>query len=195
MTISISRAFASLVFFTFGAVGALSAKDYRLVDHTIQWTGSTPVKYHTGLLSPQSSSIKISDAGVVEHLEVVLDMNSINVTDMDEGRMRDRLTGHLKNEDFFDVSSHPTARFTMKRHEAGHLKGELEIRGNRMDFSIPVKVSGDAVKGWDLTGKFSFDRHEFDVSYQADNLLSIAKDKLVDREIVVDVALKVSPVK
>ncbi len=128
-------------------VGSIAAKEYKLVDHTIRWTGSTPVKYHTGLLSPKSSSIKINDEGRVELLDVVLDMDSIDVTDMGEGRRRNKLTGHLKNDDFFAVNAHPTARFTMDRHDGGMLKGEIEIRGNRKAFSIPVEVKGSASKG------------------------------------------------
>ncbi|MDB4385316.1 YceI family protein [Opitutaceae bacterium] len=182
-----------VVFLVLGFVGSLAAGDYQLSDHTIRWTGSTPVKNHTGLLSPKSSAIRIDGEGKVELLEVVLDMDSIDVTDMGEGRGRNRLTGHLKNADFFDVPTHPTARFTMNRHEGGQLKGEIEIRGVLKDFAIPVKVTGDAVKGWALTGEFTFNRYEFGVSHQEGKLLSIAKDKLVDEEIKIEVALQVTP--
>ena len=176
-----------------GFAGALAAKEYEVVDQTIRWTGSTPVKFHTGLLTPKSSAISIKEDGSVEHLEVILDMDSINVTDMGEGRMRNKLTGHLKNEDFFHVSAHPTAKFTMDRHEAGVLKGMLEIRGVRMDFGIPVEIKGDAMKGWSLVGSFTFDRQEFDVNYQAGGLLGAAKDKLISDDIKVDVSLQVAP--
>lgn len=176
-----------------GFAGVLAAKEYQVVDHTIRWTGSTPVKFHTGLLSPKSSTVRINDAGKVELLEVVLDMDSINVTDMSEGRMRNKLTGHLKNDDFFNVSAFPTANFKMDRHEDGQLKGMLEIRGVKMDFAIPVEVKGDAMNGWSLAGSFTFDRQEFDVNYQSGGLLSIAKDKLLDDEIKVEIALKVGP--
>lgn len=176
-----------------GLAGAVMAKEYKITDHTIRWTGSTPVKFHTGLLTPESSKISITADGSVEHLEIVLDMDSINVTDMSEGRMRNKLTGHLKNEDFFHVSAHPTAKFTMDRHEAGMLKGLLEIRGVRMDFGIPVEIKGDAMKGWTLVGSFTFDRQEFDVNYQAGGLLGAAKDKLIADDIKVDVSLQVEP--
>ena len=176
-----------------GLAGATMAKEYKITDQTIRWTGSTPVKFHTGLLTPKSSAIKISEEGKIEHLEVILDMDSINVTDMNEGRMRTKLTGHLKNEDFFHVGAHPTAKFTMDRHEAGMLKGLLEIRGVRMDFSIPVEMKGDAMKGWTLVGSFVFDRQEFDINYQSGGLLSVAKVKLIDDDIKVDVSLQVAP--
>lgn len=193
MPISLIRRSVSFIFLIAGFVGSLAAGDYQLSDHTIRWTGSTPVKYHTGLLSPKSSAIKINDEGKVELLEVVLDMDSIDVTDMGEGRGRNRLTGHLKNADFFDVPTHPTARFIMNRHEGGQLKGKIEIRGVRKDFAIPVKVTGDAAKGWALAGEFTFNRYEFGVSHQEGQLLSLAKDKLIDEEIKVEVALKVIP--
>ncbi len=193
MLTPIIRRSISFILLLAGLTGAVVAKDYQVTDQTIRWTGSTPVKFHTGLLTPKSSTISINEDGSVEHLEVILDMDSINVTDMGEGRMRNKLTGHLKNEDFFHVSAHPTAKFTMNRHEAGVLRGMLEIRGVRMDFGIPVEIKGDAMKGWSLVGSFTFDRQEFDVNYQAGGLLGAAKDKLISDDIKVDVSLQVAP--
>jgi len=159
--------------------------------HRIQWTGKTPLKYHTGLLTPQSFEASISDAGKIEALSVVLDMNSIDVTDL-QGDSRAKLTAHLSNEDFFDVPNHPTASFVMKEHRDGHMHGTITIRGVSREIAIPVTVTGDAASGWTLSGAFSFDRYDFNVNYQKGNLLELAKDKIIDEQISLEIELKVA---
>ncbi|MFP4283163.1 MAG: YceI family protein [Opitutales bacterium] len=169
----------------------LTAADYRLEEHTIRWTGSMPAKTHTGLLTPQSFAASIADDGTIESLEVVLDMKSIDVTDL-EGKQRDKLARHLRSEDFFHVEEYPTASFSLRRHADGHLEGSITIRGVTQPIEIPVSVTPNGETGWTLAGAFSFDRQEFNVNHQNGGFFSAAKDKiirdLVDLEIELVVA-------
>ena len=148
-----------------------------------------PAKTHSGLLTPKSSTIQISDTGKIESLEVVLDMDSIEVTDLEPGKMRNKLMKHLRSEDFFFVKDFPTARFTMDAHANGTLTGTIEIRGVSNPITIPVTVSGNPRRGWSLPGTFAFDRPDFDVDYQNGGF-GAAKDKLIRDRVQVEVALK-----
>ncbi len=168
----------------------LSAGDLNIVDHTIRWTGETPVKYHTGLLSPKAFSASIAGDGTIESLSVVLDMNSIDVTDL-EGRSRDRLTSHLKSEDFFLVSEYPEASFVMQAYKNGKMHGTITIRGIAQQIAIPVKVSGSPASGWNLSGKFAFNRQNFNVNYANSGIIGLAKDKIIDDEIQLEIELLV----
>lgn len=158
--------------------GALQAADYSLAQHRIQWTGSMPAKTHTGLLTPLSFEASITDQGTINSLEVVLDMTSIDVTDL-KGKQRDKLTGHLRSEDFFFVETYPTAHFSLERHADGQLRGSITIRGITKLIEIPVTVTREGKKSWKLNGEFSFNRQDFNVNYQNSGFLGVAKDKII----------------
>lgn len=169
----------------------LPAVELKLDQHRIQWTGSTPVKSHYGLLTPASFKASLSDDGKLEALEVVLDMNSIDVLDL-KGESRDKLTGHLRSEDFFLVDTYPTATFVMESYSHGKAHGTLTIRGVSQHAALPVTITGDAARGFQLAGKFTFNRRDFNVSYQDPSLLDLAKDRIISDSIELDIILEVS---
>ena len=164
--------------------------EYTVEDHSIRWTGSTPVKSHTGLLSPSELAVSLTDDGKIESLKVVLDMNSIDVTDL-QGRQKNRLTDHLISEDFFHVEKYPEATFIMKEYKDGKMHGTISIRGVPKSIAIPVTVSGNPNKGWNLSGKFAFNRQDFNVNYANAGIIGIAKDKIIDDDIVLEIELTV----
>lgn len=168
------------------------AADYSLTKHQIQWTGSMPTQTHRGLLAPSDFALSINDAGVVKSLAVTLDMTTIDVTDLDAGRMRTKLMKHLRSEDFFHVEAHPTASFTLKQHTDGLLVGTIKIRGVAQSMELPVTLTRSANNGWNLRGTFTFNRQDFGVNYQNGGFFGAAKDKLIRDEVEVTVNLTVS---
>lgn len=168
-----------------------SAGQYELEKHRIAWSGSMPAATHTGLVSPESFDVAIGEDGAIESLDVVLDMNSIDVTDL-EGSKREKLMKHLRSEDFFYVEKYPTARFRMDEFRDGELYGTITIRGISRDFSIPVDVRGHPDRGYILKGAFTFDRQNFDVNYQNSGFFGVAKDKIIRDEVEVDIELMVA---
>jgi len=169
----------------------VTGADYELKKHRIEWSGSMPASTHKGLLTPEEFSVDITDEGKVDYLKVVLDMDSINVTDL-EGKKRDKLMNHLRSEDFFYVEKYPTARFVMDEHRDGYLYGTITIRGVSEQFSIPVEVRGHEDRGWMLTGAFTFDRQNFNVNYQNSGFFGVAKDKIIKDEVELDIELTVA---
>ena len=177
------------------SVGALQAKDYVMTDHDIRWTGSMPAKTHEGLLPLKSFEADITDAGKVTALTAVVDMTAINVTDL-EGKKRDKLTGHLKSDDFFHVAEYPTATFVLEEHKGDQFNGTLTIRGVSQKVTLPARVSGHPDRGWILSGNFEYDRNDFGVDYQNSGFLGFigaAKSKLIDDMIDVNVSVRLEP--
>lgn len=167
------------------------AEDYRLIEHSIKWTGSMPAKTHTGLISPKAFEVSIKEDGTIESLSISLEMDSIDVTDLKEGKMRNKLMEHLRSDDFFDVENYPTSGFVMSNFENGNIFGMIEIRGIKKEFSFPVEIEASIENGWILSGEFSFNRQDFNVKYQNRGFFGTAKDKLIRDEIYVNVSLKV----
>lgn len=96
----------------------------------------------------------------------------------------ERLTGHLKNEDFFDVAKFPTATFESTEIVAGGadgathtVTGNLTIHGMTKGVTFPATL---ALADGTATAKteFALDRKDFGVVYagKADDLI---QDKVV----------------
>lgn len=177
------------------SAGALQARDYQMTDHTIRWTGSMPAKTHEGLLPLKSFEADITDQGKVTALTAVVDMTKINVTDL-EGKSRDKLMGHLRSDDFFDVEEYPTAIFVLDEHKGDKFHGTLTIRGVTKKVALPARVSGNPENGWILAGDFDYNRIDFGVDYQNSGFLGFigaAKSKLIDNMINVRISVRLKP--
>ena len=81
-----------------------------------------------------------------------------------------KLTGHLKNADFFDVREHPKASFrstaiASTQDEAGYVvTGELTLLKVTKEIKIPVSTNVTP-DGMTLSSKFKFDRTQFGMTY------------------------------
>lgn len=176
-------------------VSSLQAKEYEFAESEIRWTGSMPAKTHEGLISLKSIEADITDAGKVTALKAIVDMTSINVTDL-TGKSRNKLTDHLSSKDFFDVEEYPTAVFVLDEHKDGKFYGTLTIRDKSKKVALPAKVSGHPDRGWILAGDFDYNRMNFGVDYQNSGFLGFvnaAKSKLIDHMIDVSVSVKLTP--
>ena len=101
-----------------------------------------------------------------------------------------KLTEHLKNEDFFDVTAHPTATFDAAEIKAGGegegvthtVSGDLTIKGKtlRVTFPATVEVGADAVKA---NSEFTINRQDFGITYPG------RPDDLVQDNVVLTVAI------
>ena len=118
--------------------------------------------------------------------KVILDMNSISVTDIkDPGERRD-LESHLKDADFFEVNKFPKAEFVFTEVLPSTmpnfnwvLSGSLTMKGKTAPVNIPVKVSieGDMLRA--ETPAFPINRTQWDVNFRS-GMLGTVKDKMID---------------
>jgi polyisoprenoid-binding protein YceI len=143
---------------------------------TIEWTAAKVTRTHQGGFSAFSGVIYL-DGGAVTGADVTADAASIY---SDE----DRLTGHLKSDDFFDVTVHPQVRFlvsslTPTRDSAAtrgatHIaEGEITMHGRSNRLSFPIAISMDA-GSIVADADFIIDRQLWGLSYpgQPDDLIS-----------------------
>jgi polyisoprenoid-binding protein YceI len=82
----------------------------------------------------------------------------------------DRLTNHLKSPDFFDVRTHPTARFASTKITPGEggkatITGNLTLHGVTKEISFPASVQVTD-EGLTLKSEFSIDRTQFGMTYK-----------------------------
>lgn len=82
----------------------------------LNWNGFKPTGRHMGTIAIKDGNIAVEDGQVVGG-SFTIDLNVIDVQDL-QGEHRDKLTNHLKSQDFFYTEKFPTARFEITKVEA-----------------------------------------------------------------------------
>ena len=158
---------------------------------TVKWKGSKISSSHEGTVNILKGTLNI-DNGTLVGGQFSIDMQSLATTDMSE-EYNKKLDGHLKDEDFFNVSEFPTASIIISnavRGEGNSYKvvADLTIKGitHPISFAADVNVNG---KNFLATAKIKIDRTKWDVKYNSGNYFKDLGDKLILDEIEFDIFL------
>jgi polyisoprenoid-binding protein YceI len=158
----------------------------------VMWEGYKIVgsDSHVGTIQVAEGSFQTKGGNIVGG-SFVIDMNSIKNNDLpEEGDYNQaKLVGHLMSPDFFAVEEFPTATFTVtsveavEGSEAGithNIMGNLKMRGNEKNITIPAMVSMENDMIMVKTPEFVIDRTEWNVQYGSNTInTSLAKDKAI----------------
>ena len=145
----------------------------------IEFEGSKVTGSHKGEFKSFTGYFTVKDGAPVgnDH-KVTIDMNS-TTTD------NEKLTGHLKNADFFDVPNNPDAIFDVtelkKESDSKYLvSGNFKLRGVTKNISFPAEVAkdGENVK---IKATFNINRQDFGVKYQSSKADDLIRDEVVIR--------------
>lgn len=172
---AVMRFLFSLAAMAFGM--AAFAAEYKLTgDNTkIEWTGTKKAGKHVGGFKKLSGTCTCDGDPTKAKLEVTIETDSIHSDD-------EKLTGHLKNKDFFDVSTNPTSTFKAtkieKDGEKVKITGDFTLCGKTKSITFPATVT-EKDGTLNLTAEFKINRTEYGMKYGAG---------MIDD----DVALKVS---
>ena len=104
-------ALAILTTFSFATKPHIDNVSVNTKNSTIKWIGSKISSNHEGTVNILKGALNI-DHGTLVGGQFSIDMQSLSTTDMSE-EYNKKLDGHLKNEDFFNVSEFPTALVTI----------------------------------------------------------------------------------
>ena len=121
-------------------------------------------------------------------------MNSMVNLDLEDEKYNEKLIGHLKSADFFDVENNSFSAFAITGVEVKDgktmVKGNLTIKGIKKNIEFPatVNVNGDEVTF--TSGTFNIDRTEWDVKYNSGKFFEDLKDKLIDDNIELSFDIK-----
>jgi len=105
----------------------------------------------------------------------------------------EKLTGHLKNEDFFNVAAHPTAKFVVENVTASEgadaykLDGTLTLHGVTKAISFPATIKKSDNGEVTLDSEFSINRKDFGIAYAGKT------DDLIRDEVVIKLAMIAAP--
>lgn len=166
----------------------------KVVASEVKWWGykiaKSDASSHYGTVAVKSGSMEMKGNQLTGGT-FVLDMNSINATDI-TGDRQQKLNEHLKEGDFFEVNKFPEANYTITSVKKNNhpiynyvVNGNLTVKGKTSPVSFPAKIAYSKGVVSLVSDKFAFDRQKFDVTYK-----SSMKDVLVKDD--VDMLVKVT---
>ncbi|MFK7935268.1 MAG: YceI family protein [Saprospiraceae bacterium] len=174
------------------AKAATTAKAYTIDAGASQvnWVGAKPTGTHMGTLQISGGNLAVVNGNITAG-EFTLDMGSITVTDLAAGEGKEKLEGHLKTGDFFEVEQHPKGTFAITSvkpaqgiEDATHeITGNLTMKGITKSVTLPANVNITDSKITAVTPSFTIDRTEWDIVYKSGSLADTAKDKVINDEI------------
>jgi polyisoprenoid-binding protein YceI len=165
----------------------------------IEWIGTKVSGHHEGTVLLKGGEVLLAD-GEVEGGNFIMDMTSITVTGPagTSEASNKKLQGHLHSADFFEVNTHPEAKFeiTEIKPYAGVVKeeendprqqaiskykvtnpthlvsGNLTIKGIAKNITFPAQITVTPDYA-EAIAKFNIDRREWNITYpgQPDDLI------------------------
>lgn len=175
----------------------------------IEWVATKVTAYHTGTINVKSGELTVQDSGITGG-NFILDMPSIVVSGPagSDEKANQKLLTHLKSADFFDVTAHPEATFTItavkpftgtakdstdprqesiSKYKVANpthtVSGNLTIKGvtKNIEFPAQITISGSEA---DAIAKFNINRKDWGIVYPG------KPDDLIRDDIHLGIAVK-----
>jgi polyisoprenoid-binding protein YceI len=139
---------------------------------TLDWVGSKVTRSHDGGFKVFSGEVTTDGTPTGTSVQVTIDTTSL-------WSDTEKLTGHLKSADFFDVEKYPSASFESTSIAPGAdgsgsytVTGNLDLHGVEKQVSFPatIEIREDGV---DVDAEFSIQRSQWGIVYagMADDLI------------------------
>lgn len=188
-----------------GATPDSGARDISFAIDTSQtrvlWSCSKPGKTHTGYVKAKDGRAVLRSGSLVGG-RVLIDMNSITVTDL-EGDSKAQLEAHLKGnsegkeDDFFNVQKYPYAEFEITRvsplinddNYNALVYGNLDIKGLIREIGFRANIQKDTSGLNLISQKFSINRTEWGIHFRSKSIFSGLKDRFIDDEIELEIRM------
>ena len=158
-----------------------------VTNSTVKWKGYKPTGSHEGTILLQTGNIELEDSKIVGG-SFAVDMTSIKDADGSE-----RLEGHLKSEDFFEVETFATSNFKISKVAYEGVKtlvtGTMTIKGVSKEITFPAKVNLTADSVTLTSETFQINRAEFNVKYKSKSFFNDLKEKFVNDEFDLQVTI------
>lgn len=163
-------------------------KEINTAESTIKWIGKKITGSHDGTLKFSSGYLTF-DGDNITGGEFVVDMTSLQVTDLKAGQGKEKLEGHLNSDDFFGVANHKTAKLVIgksKKTDKGYVvKGDLTIKGKTNPTEFVLVVKGDKA-----SVDVNIDRTKYGIKYGSGSFFDNLGDKAISDEFTLEIALK-----
>jgi polyisoprenoid-binding protein YceI len=163
----------------------------------IKWFGAKKLTdgKHNGVVMLKSGELAATN-GMLTAGKFTIDMTTIHSIDMEGNPKYEKLVGHLKSDDFFDVQKFPATTFeiTSVAPLSGSQQGNATVSGNltikeathNISFPTVVMVTDTSLIA---VAKFSIDRSKWNVRYGSESFFDNLGDGVIKNEIDFEVSL------
>ena len=147
----------------------------------VQWIGRKVTGEHNGHVQVAGGFI-VRNKEKLESGEILVNMQSITVDDIENPEWNQKLVTHLKDDDFFNSEKYPTAKFVFNKFKGKgadtHVSGEMTIRDKTVSTDLILNVVVDIDSSYS-TGSVTIDRSLFDVKYGSGSFFEGLGDKMI----------------
>lgn len=157
----------------------------------LKWTGKKVTGKHFGKVKIKSGKLDF-EGNDLKGGEFVIDMKSITVDDISNQEWNTKLVNHLKNDDFFSVDKHETAKVTIKSVSLGkgvyNVTADLTIKGitKPVYFDADIQNKKDSIEA---KAKITFNRTLWNVKYNSGKFFKDLGDKMIYDDVEIEVNL------
>ena len=189
-------ALTAIIFFSFTGISTtLTNFKVDTKKSKLNWIGKKVTGEHTGDISI-SSGILVVDGKLVKSGTFDIDMKSITVTDLKDSTYNQKLLGHLKSEDFFNIEKHSKANFVISKvtPKSGNdydVSGKLTIKNITHDITFPATITSTATN-LTAVAKIVVDRTKYDIKYGSGSFFDNLGDKAIDNDFILNLNLVAS---
>jgi len=176
------------------ALGSLntSAQTNKKIDtqkSTINWVGKKVTGQHSGTINFAEGTIVVNGKSI-RGGSFTVDMTSINTTDLEAGKGKEKLDGHLKADDFFGVEKYKTAKLEIKLISDNgdgtfNVTANLTIKDQTNPVNFVLKSTGKN----SASATVKVDRTKFGIKYGSGSFFEGLGDKAISDEFELTVNL------
>lgn len=167
----------------------------------IKWAGRKLAGGHSGNVFIKSGDFTMDEKGLISGGNIVMDMSSITVTDIEDEKSNSDLVGHLMADDFFGVANHPEASFNITSSELMSssteaqtnftVSGDLILKGiSKPATAVLVAVQSKNIEGnVSVAGALKFDRTDYGIKYNSGKFYDALGDKVIKDEVLLQITI------
>ncbi len=149
----------------------------------VEFVGAKITGKHEGKFTKPSGVVALVDGDPSKSsVNVSIDMDSFS-TDSE------KLDGHLKSPDFFDVEKYPKSTFVStsiaKKGDLYEVTGNLELHGVKKSITFPAKIEAGN-ETISVSAEFGINRKDYEIVYPG------KPDDLIKDEVLIKLSLKPS---
>ena len=153
---------------------------------SIDWIGRKVTGSHNGKIKIATGELVVA-GNSVKGGKFVMDMSSITSDS-------ERLTGHLKTDDFFSVEKNPTSKFVITKVTAAgtdriNVTGDLTIKGITQPLTFPASVKKENGALVAVAKNVLVNRAKFDIRYGSKSFFGDIGNKAIDDDFELSINL------
>ena len=152
---------------------------------SIKWKGTKSTgSYHDGLINVKTSKLDFDKNNQLIGGEIIIDMNSITCTDIQNKKSNRSLVKHLKDDDFFGTEIFPISRLVITNVEKMDeqnfkLIADLTIKENTHPIEFIANITYNDNTGL-ASGKIEIDRSKYNVKYRSKSWYPDIGDRFIN---------------